>query len=88
MGYLTVQQHLSACTKHLAGLQLARHKARRLSNLHTFNSKCTVYFFANCYLTMSNIGAQWSYPFGQSYVGVYCSDSTEKLFKVIIKKVH
>ena len=37
---------------------------------------------------MSNIGAQWSYPFGQSYlrVTVYCSDSTENLFKVILKK--
>ena len=39
MGYLAVQQHLPTFTKHLAGLQLARHKARHLSHLHTFNPK-------------------------------------------------
>ena len=31
-----MQQHLSACTKHLAGLRLARDKARRLSHQHIF----------------------------------------------------
>ena len=37
---------------------------------------------------MSNIGAQWSYPYwAELFKGiVYCSDSNENLFKVINKK--
>ena len=44
-GYLALQQHLFACTKHLAGLQLARDKARRLSHLHIFHPKFKINTF-------------------------------------------